>query len=285
VAKAGILAQRLRARIELFVCDTKSAREARLAATRLIVNPRVILEGLAAPLRGRGIAVTTQAECAEPPHVALVDRTKRACADLVIKDTDHHSVAQRTFLTNTDWQLIRSCPVPLLLTKATTWSQRPRILAGVDPGHVDDKPRLLDNQILERAKWFAQRLHGELHAVNAFIPAAIIAVATADVLPMAAKVSATDLAVEEQSRRNEVTALAAEYAVDPANVHVEVGNPADLLPRIARSMHADIMVMGTISRSGLRRTFIGNTAERVLEHFPCDALVLKPPNFAGLLSF
>jgi hypothetical protein len=40
-----------------------------------------------------------------------------------------------------------------------------------------------------------------------------------------------------------------------------------------------MVVMGAMSRSGLKRVFIGNTAERVLNDLPCDVLVVKPPRF------
>jgi universal stress protein E len=44
-------------------------------------------------------------------------------------------------------------------------------------------------------------------------------------------------------------------------------------------LKADIVVMGAISRSGLKRIFIGNTAEAVLDALPCDVLVVKPGSF------
>jgi len=290
VVKGAILAEQLDARLELFACDTKASREARMAAHLLqprapyTFNLKALLEELAEPPRGRGIDVITQTQCAEPLHAALADRTKSTRADLVIKDTHHHSIARRTFLTNTDWELIRSCPAPLLLTKATTWSKRPRILAAVDPGHADDKPAYLDHEILEYAAYLVHGLNGELHAAHAYMPVAIIAAATSGTPPMATMLSADDLAAEEQSKRKEITALAAAYATDPANVHVQVGSAVEFLPRIATSLQIDIVTMGTISRSGLKRVFIGNTAERVLERLPCDVLVIKPPNFAALLA-
>jgi hypothetical protein len=37
--------------------------------------------------------------------------------------------------------------------------------------------------------------------------------------------------------------------------------------------------MGAISRSGLKRLLIGNTAERILDDLRCDVLVVKPPKF------
>jgi len=151
VAKGALLATKLRARLELYVCDTKASREARhLSHARgesgqtFLRDVKGFLESLAAPLRGRGLDVATETECADPLHAALIDRTKRTRAGLVIKDTHHHSLAQRTFLTNTDWQLIRGCPVPLLLTKPQAWAQAPKICAAVDPGHVNDKPAVLE---------------------------------------------------------------------------------------------------------------------------------------------
>ena len=48
------------------------------------------------------------------------------------------------------------------------------------------------------------------------------------------------------------------------------------IPAVARSTHAALVVMGAVSRSGLSRVFIGNTAERVLDALPCDVLVIKP---------
>ncbi len=56
------------------------------------------------------------------------------------------------------------------------------------------------------------------------------------------------------------------------------GAPAVELPAVARSVRAGLVVMGAMSRSGLKRIFIGNTAEQVLDSLQCDVLIVKPPN-------
>jgi universal stress protein E len=273
----------------LFVCDTKASREARFtkhACERpgepFLLSSKALLESLARPLRERGLDVTTETECAEPLYAALIDRTKRTTAGLVVKDTHHHSLAQRTFLTNTDWHLIRDCPVPLLLTKTSAWGVVPRILAAIDPGHANDKPALLDDRILEYASLVAKRLRGELHIVHTYIPTDF---ATASTPPMVVTVSPEQLAYQKEVKLGVVNELVAGYEVPPWGIHIEVGGAGDLLPRIAGSLEADVMVMGAIARSGLKRTFIGSTAEDVLEPLPCDALIVKPPNFADMLPF
>jgi hypothetical protein len=37
--------------------------------------------------------------------------------------------------------------------------------------------------------------------------------------------------------------------------------------------------MGAVSRSGLKRVFIGSTAESAIDHIDCDVLILKPRTF------
>lgn len=292
VEKGAFLAQKLGARLELYVCDTKASREVRLAAQAtkrtdqpLQVNLKAFLEDLARPIRERGLDVTTEVECADPLHAALIDRARRTTADLIVKDTHHHSLAKRTFLTNTDWELIRACPVPLLLTKQNPWASSPKVCAAVDPGHASDKPGLLDNRIVNYAALLAKRLGGELHVLHAYLPMAIVAAATAGSPPMAMTVSAEELAREAEQKRLLLQDLIAEYRVAPSNVHLEVGGPAAVLPRAAGALGADIVAIGAISRTGLQRVFIGSTAEDVLERLPCDAFIVRPPDFAHDLPF
>ena len=102
---------------------------------------------------------------------------------------------------------------------------------------------------------------------------------------MAMTVSAEDLAREAEQRRAMLQELVCEYRVAAGNVHLEVGGPAAVLPRAASELGADIVAMGAISRSGLKRVFIGSTAEDVLEGLACDALIVKPPDFASALPF
>jgi universal stress protein E len=291
VDKAARLAQAFKARLELFLCDTRASREARLSAQASTTAPaalfsaKALLEELAAPLRARGLDVATETECFDPLHAALVDRTQRTSADLVVKDTHHHSVAKRTFLTNTDWNLIRGCPVPLLLTKQTHWSTPPRIVAAIDPSHANDKPAALDHRILEQASAFAKALDGEVHALHVYIPLAIIAAATVASAPLTVAVSPEDFAREEAEKRKQVRELASEYGIPDARVHLDAGGPVAVLPRMALELQADIVAMGAISRSGAKRVFLGSTAEDVLERLPCDALIVKPPDFASVLPF
>ncbi|MET0535850.1 MAG: universal stress protein [Steroidobacter sp.] len=290
VSKAALLAQKFEARLDLFVCDTKAARDIRHAAhissganSPFMVDMRELLDNLARPLRERGLDVMTDTTPADPLHVALVESVKHKGAELFVKDTHHHTLAQRTFLTNTDWELIRRCPVPLLLTKAKPWGAQPCICAAVDPGHVDDKPAMLDHHILDLASTLARRLSGDLHVLHAYIPAALVAAAASASAAMVVDVSPVMLAAEREYKMKQLLALVSDHQVPPANVHAKIGGTCEQLCLMAEQLDADVMTMGAISRSALKRILVGSTAELILERLPCDALIVKPPDFAELL--
>jgi universal stress protein E len=61
-----------------------------------------------------------------------------------------------------------------------------------------------------------------------------------------------------------------------AGVHLVKGDPRVVIAEFAASHHADLLVVGTVARSGVAGRIIGNTAEAVLNQLPCSMLVVKP---------
>ena len=57
--------------------------------------------------------------------------------------------------------------------------------------------------------------------------------------------------------------------------------PEDVIPRVAESLDAEMLVIGTIGRTGLSAAIIGNTAEHVIDRLDCDVLAIKPDNFVS----
>jgi universal stress protein E len=222
-----------------------------------------------------GIDVSTECGFADVLADGLADRIKRSKADLVIKDTHHHSLLQRTLVTNTDWHLIRTTEVPLLLAKSKAWSSPPKLVAAVDPGHVNDKPASLDEAILQWSCAIAERTQGVLHALHAYIPLTVAAAAGNALGPVATSLTPEAMEFEDKEKRKELQALTGRYAISHDHLHLELGIAADILPRKAEELHADLVVMGAVARRGLNRIFIGSTAERALEKMPCDVLIVK----------
>lgn len=62
-------------------------------------------------------------------------------------------------------------------------------------------------------------------------------------------------------------------------VYVVAGHPAERIVSLADSIDADVIVMGTHGRTGLRRFVLGSVAEEVVRRAPCSVLVIRPRDF------
>ena len=67
-------------------------------------------------------------------------------------------------------------------------------------------------------------------------------------------------------------------AVRP-KTHLPKGPAGEIIPAFARELNIDLIVMGTVARTGIPGLIIGNTAESVLSQINCSVLAIKPPNF------
>lgn len=234
------------------------------------------LESVAAPLLRDGIKVRIRVRWDYPVHESIVREVLRGKSDLVVAESHRHTRLARIVLSNTDWQLIRVCPVPVLFVKTARPYVRARILAAVDPLHAFAKPAELDAGILAAAAGFARGFSGRLHAVHFYqLATPFTSGVLMEPVPLPVNVTARQL----ERIRGQFAKLVEPYDLPERRRHLRAGNAADGIVSLANRTEAGIVVMGAISRSGLKRLFVGSTAERVIDRLNCDVLVLKPAGF------
>ena len=178
-------------------------------------------------------------------------------ADVVIKDTHHHSAVARAFLTNTDWNLIRTCPIPLWLVKPNEFADAPAFVAAIDPMHEHDKPAALDDEILQLTKAVAGDVGGSVHAFHSYDPRIAVATATANAyIPVSLPFDEIEQQMHEehQKRFREITEF---HKIDDDNAHLVAGLTHEELPAIADKLDAAVVVMGAVARNRWKRLFIG----------------------------
>jgi universal stress protein E len=293
IERAAWLARHLPATLELFICDYSAqladgrfsaAMGAAEARTALLGKHREHIEQLAAPLRAAGITVGVDARWEQPLHEGIVRKAAELGADWVAKDTHFHSALKRSIFSNTDWSLIRTCPATLLLVKPRPPGQKPCVVAAVDPLHERDKPADLDNRILQIGGELAARLGGELHVFHAFDVASTLAVST-DSMTMPIALPMREFAdAMRTTHTDSVGKVCAAHGVPAERRHIRQGGTRELLMALTEELRADFVVMGAVSRSGLKGLFLGNTAEDVLDRLHCDLAIVKPAEFASPAS-
>lgn len=285
VARAVWLAEQTGCRLNLLLCDADVtalatdfyvSNETRAIAENMRAAQREILDDLAAPARNSNVELTLDVLDERPLGDAVLQRALDINPRFVIKGTQYHSDARRAIFVDTDWFLIRSCPYPLWLVKPHEMPAKPLIIAAVDPTHSDDEGARADRMIVEQAQAIAARVGGEVHLLHVYQPLkGIGAEATRTFKPIRLPV---DELSERMARehREKLDALAASTGIAESHTHQLPGAAKDVIPYVARDRKADLVVMGAVARWSGQRRAIGSTAERVLDHLPCDILIVRP---------
>jgi len=287
VNKAAQIAKGLGAQLTLFhdiatplYAEALRGREVDLKSWQREVQTarREQLEKLAARVRRHGIDVDVAADWDFPPYEAIIRKAQRISADLVVVE-NHHGTGRhpaRWLLAYTDWELLRLCPTPVLLVKNRRMYHRPRVMAAIDPSHAHAKPTNLDRQILRAGAQLVHALHGELHALHAMLPPLPVVPAMPDgpLIDLG-----TEREVVHELAQRQLARAVDGFEVKRSHCHLVEGRPTEVIPRTAKREHCSIVAMGVVSRSGLKRFFIGNTAEFVMDAITADILVVKPTDF------
>ncbi len=289
VHKGAQLARALGARLELFhaltapiYAETYIYSDRSFKDTQKVLQDQALrrLQALAGRLEGRGrqrrLQISVAVEWDTPAYEAIVRRASVAKADLIVAERHAGRHIAPSLLHLNDWELLRLSPVPVLLVKKSGVYDHPVMLAAIDPAHSLEKPARLDGEILQVSGIVAEALGGRLHAVHAYVP-----------VPSGRGINDA-LDAETAASINARTAAAArarfERVLDGSKIartrrHLVSLPPVDAIEEVARSVRSDIVVMGAVSRSGLSRVFIGNTAESLLDRLSSDLLIVKPPRF------
>jgi universal stress protein E len=288
--KAAQLAAASGAKLEIFhaisdpvYMDAFALEGLTLQQTQRQWSDRVVarLEKLAAPLRQDELSITVRCEWDFPAYEAVIRRASRIDADLIVAERHATRHLLPWLLRFNDWELLRRSPVPVLLIKRPQPWRKPVVMAAIDPSHSFAKPAKLDSEILAAANLLALTLNGKLHAAHAWQSAATLAPM---MLPLAAMPTA---GVEKRAQREARAAFGKslqEAGLSDVRRHFVAGVASDVIPALARKHHAGIVVMGAVSRSGLKRLVVGNIAEQVLDSLSCDVLVLKPVDFKSKVA-
>jgi universal stress protein E len=211
----------------------------------------------------------------------------RRSHDLVITVAESPDFVQRLF-GSSDMHLLRKCPCPLWLMKPAEERHYQNILAAVDfnPHQPDPEALALNRQIVELAASLALGDGATLHLVHAWHAFGERAIQSRgdSIGKKLAGYAEKELQLHQNGLRQLGTLLRDSLAADGYSsllpqFHLLKGAPQRLIPQLAVDLHADLLVMGTVARTGIMGVLIGNTAETILDQLNCSVLAVKPEGF------
>ena len=236
------------------------ARQRILDARRDEVQARI--DGNAAP----GQRVALKVVWMKDIHPWVVKRASSVEFAAVVK-TSHQS-GSFTY-TSTDWHLLRECPAPVLLVAENKWHRTRPVLAALDLDTSKRSKRKLNEAILGTAKSLADALGVELKIISAInVPTLLSDLDLVDPVTYAKE--------HREALMPHLKELASLHAVPEKDFVTKRGPVDKVITSQAAKVRAQIVVMGTVARQGIKAKLIGNTAESVLQHLRTDVLAIKP---------
>lgn len=197
---------------------------------------------------------------------SILDYCKKIDPVLVLKQA--HSHKRKIMHTPLDWHLIERCLQPLLITPATKRKKKPKILVALDLATKVKSKALLNPRLMEAASRYVAALGGEIQIV-----------CCANLSPVLADLDIIDsraLRKKIQKRVGpQLSALQQEYGIDDSQVIFKVGQPTKIITSTARKLKADMVVLGSAGRRGLKGRLLGNTAEQLISTLNTDLLLLR----------
>lgn len=202
------------------------------------------------------------------PWLALTRRAVNGEADLVVVGTRVRPAVGAVPLGTNTRKLLRQCPCPVWVVHPWHEMLRRAVLVATDLTPVGQRAMGLAAQLAN--EWKA-----DLHVVHA------LELASQRKLEhgIEEKRRFSKLASRKEAEAREHVAQGLPPTKNEARVHIGSGPATEVILEQIEQVDPDIVVMGTVSRSGLAGFMIGNTAERLLDRIDCSLLTVKPQDF------
>lgn len=199
-------------------------------------------------------------------HVGIIHAAEDCNADLVIKAA--HRPDGIVIRTPQDWALMRHSDIPIMIVKGENWPAAPLVMAAIDA--INDSQQTLNRHILEQSAGLAEAMGGRLEVIVAY---PFMGVWTGlDALPADYDRMRHEI---EDAIRQAVADAADAVGVNYAQLHLEEGATAPAIRARVAEEGADMLVLGTVAREGVKGVILGNTSESILYRTNADVTVLK----------
>lgn len=226
------------------------------------------------------------------PYLEIIRHVARTGCDFVVKTAEPLSGLDRVLFSSTDQHLLRKCPCPVWLTAPGAATRPKRVVAAVDLDLADAAEPgtlgALNRRVVEAACLIAGAPEAEvtvLHAWDAIGEGMIWAFSGDDRSRLSSERYVTEIL---EARRAAMDRLLADIRTGGASrprllPRLARGAPEVVIRQECRDLAADVVVLGTVARTGLGGVFIGNTAENIINGLDCPVLAVKPEGFVSPL--
>lgn len=286
VERAVSLARQNKARLTVFNVVKDLPADVRMAITA--IPPQELLELVIKDRQERVDAIVANMDkqgvdarslvVTGTPFLEIIRQVLRDKHDLVILAAEDKVGIKKRLFGSTSMHLMRKCPCPVWVVKQAQTSPYTRIMAAVDPTTSSTESDSLNPLILQLAGSMASKEAEELHVIHVWH---LFGERYVRIRGMTEDEIQEARERERLLHRKYLNALLEQVDVTELKPHLHLieGDPVERIPELVVEQGIDLLVMGTVCRTGISGFLIGNTAEEVLNQIDCSVLTVKPEGF------
>lgn len=174
------------------------------------------------------------------------------CADRIqpniIFIPDYDVDVRRNMFSNSKWDLLRKSFCPVLIARPGASNHRKVILAALNIRTENPKYIEMNEEILADGKKQVEIYNADLYVINSY---------------------KDSMHYPDREQLLKFTGLPTE------RVHLGEGDPADVIAEYADEIKADVVIIGTMHRTGAAALMRGNTSEKVLRKVKQDVVTIS----------
>ncbi len=226
-----------------------------------------LLGQLATRAKQRGISTEVRVLMGKS-WLKLIREVMKHHHDLIIVGTRHEGAIDRVLFGSTAIKLLRKCPCPVWVTRPSDGLPLTSVLVAHDLRAVGRHALRLGIELARS---------GDLQL---FVLHAIEQLPLGD--PTGFGITPDDAAELHRDARERILAELGDAALQrPPEIRVISGSPEPAILELIEQESIDLLIMGTIGRSGIAGVLTGNSAERLLPRLQCSLLAVKPDDFVS----
>jgi len=208
------------------------------------------------------------------PFVEIIHAVQGQGYDLVLAGTRGLANWEQFLVGGTAKRLIRKCPASVWIVKAEHDGPPKVVLAATDFSEVSRKA------VLEGI-YVAERTGAEFNLLHVIDSGDV----PPDVISRIPHGSSLEQEIQEEAqRRLDEFVKSLETTRIRVQPHLILGTPWKEIQRLVQQLSVDLIVLGTVGRTGIEGLLLGNTADKVLDHCDCSVLAVKPDGFVSPIT-
>lgn len=224
------------------------------------------------------------AEGGQSPALRIIRHVLRDSYDLVVKQIE--STGSKNGFRAMDMELLRKCPCLVFLCRGNnTQVHKLNIAVAIDAESADSVGHDLSIQLIQLAQEVASINDANLSIISCWFYEYETELSEGSwyaISKDALQRIVNDLQEKHKSRLDYLikeSGISGNYKIYPIK-----GRPDKEIPHFVHEHKIDILIMGTVARTGIQGLLIGNTAENILQQLDCSLLAKKPNGFISTVK-